>query len=372
MTYRCISPPALDNGCVLILYPDTNAFHPDLLMLKRQSKKLLEGLLPGRVEVALSPVVLAEAQRQARLAGQQTVDEMRASMHAIERRHGVQTAAGDAAIAALLEEVARVSEGALSPLVRHPACRVLPWPVVDSEELVMRELEELPPTRVKGGQSVGLRDTIIWHGLVELARSLDDSDVLLFVTADEGFLGDDVLASPLARELEDNDIDPALVQVAKRLESAVVTVEQRRDLITHREGAVRQAIIDHLASFHGAMWAQIDPDRSAPLRYGVEEGLVSAVDSINIIESWETPDIEGGSAPSVRVEATAEVTVSGYMRTDEYIQEYSDVVDWMHGEIDEPMIGVDFTATIHLEAEVLLTDRVDDAWVDVRTLRWID
>lgn len=360
------------NWCVLILYPDTNALHADLLLLKPHSKQLLEALLVGRVEIALSPVVLAEAQRQVLEAGQQTANEVKAGIASITRKFGVPTVGADAVIAELLGELQQASARALAPLLKHPACKVLPWPKVNSEELVMREINRLPPTRLKGTQSIGLRDTIIWHGLVALMSSLDENDEVLFLTSDDGFLQDGALAPLLIRELEDDFIDPEQLSVVSRLESAVVKVGERREHLTRQDGLIRQVVIDHLASFDGEPWLQVDVYGNAPLRYGIEEGVVSAVDSIAITETFENPDLDRSFKASTTVEATAEITVSGYMRSDEYMLEYSEAVEWTHGEISDPMIGVTTTGTIYLEAEVSVSDDGEDAWVEDETLSWGD
>lgn len=271
-------------------------------------------------------------------------------------------------LADLAASVQRVCSAALAPLLASPACRVLPWPDVDSNELVMRELERRLPTRIKKGQSIGLRDTIIWHGLVDLMRSLDETDEVLFITADTGFGEDGVLAytllGELQEELETDFADAEQLRVVNRLESALIEVKERRKDLTRQEGLILQAVVDHLASLEGMLWTQVDKYGTVPLRYGVEEGLVSSVDSITIDKTMGTP-------PET-VEATAEVTVTGSMRTDEYLQEYSDDVEWIQGELYDPMISVEFTATIRLEAEVDLAESGDDAWVAEETLTWVD
>lgn len=92
--------------------------------------------------------------------------------------------------------------------------------------------------------------------------------------------------------------------------------------------------------------------------------MIGAVDAISVIEvSLGTPS---------RADASAEVTVTAFMRTDEYIQEYVDEVDWTHGELDEPMIGVDFSLTLSIEAEVEIdsTGAEEQAWVEDAVASW--
>ncbi|MGU3358664.1 PIN domain-containing protein [Microbacterium sp. M4A5_1d] len=351
---------------MLILYPDTNAFHADLLILRPTSRKLINALLPGQVEVALSPVVIAEAERQAREFGQDTVRALQAPLRDLPRKYGNHVPTDDyvATVDALSTYVLQASSRALGPLLEHSACHVRPWPLTSSEELVRRELERRAPTSLKGAQTVGLRDTIIWHGLVDLMQTLSDDDEVLFICADGGFLSDGNLAPSLVEELEQHWVDPGQLRVVDRLEKAIAEVEERRDLLTRQERIAIQAVIDHLADFEGKTWAYVDASNEAPMKYGVQEGLVVAVDSINIERTV--------GVPPETVEATAEITISGFMRTDEYLQEYSDAVEWMQGEYSDPMIGVDFTSTVALEAEVTITPGGDDAWIEDETLRWVE
>lgn len=316
------------------------------------------------MEVALSPVVLAETRRHAEEAGAQTVSDVRGSLRNVTRKHGVPTASAEEAIDTILRKVHRAASEALTPLTGHAACNVLEWPRVDSEQLVQRELDRKLPTQLRDKQSTGLRDTVIWHGLLEMMQGLNEQDRVLFVTADRGFLDGDFLAPSLAEELEDEGVDVSQLQVVTRLENALTAVEERRALLTRQEGAVQQAVIDYMAAFDGRTWATVDVSREAPARYGVEEGVVVAVDSITIESTF-------GSPPTT-IEATAEITISGWMRSEEYVQDYSDVVDLMDGEIWDPMVLVDYTSSIVLEAEVEVSEDGEEVMIVEETLRWID
>lgn len=350
---------------MLILYPDTNALHADLLMSGRVSTELVNALLEGHVEVALSPVVLAEARRQTVDAAAQTARELSAKVKDVERRHGVIPEEGELeTIRTLVRRVNQAGSRPLAPLVESSACRVLAWPDVDSQELVTRELDMRPPSQTRNGQTFGLRDTMIWHGLVDVLRHLDEEDEVVFITSDNGFLVDENLAPGLLEELDDEGIDSEQLRVVTRLETALVAVNERRELLSRLDGMIRQAVIDHMAGFDGRTWAEVDVTGDAALPFGVEEGLVVAVDSITI-ESAE------GNPPTT-LTATADITISGWMRSDEYVQEHSEVVEWTYGEIHDPMVGVDFTLTVALDAEVELSDDLTEAWVGDERLYWVD
>lgn len=350
---------------MLIVYPDTNAFFADLSMTRQMSQALLEQLFVGETEVAISPVVVAEARRRATEMAAASSEEVATAVNAAARRHGINPDEHTSLIQPLCDAIAATRE-ALAPLLAHPACSVAEWPAVTTEELVRRELDRRPPTRLKDGQTIGLRDTIIWHGLLELMESLDEDDEVLFVTNDGGFLQEGgSLAPDLRSELE--SLDPtaqARVRVTNRLENALVELRQRRQLFTAREGLIRNAVIDHLASLEGEVWSQVDRTNSSPLPFGVDEAMISAVDAITVT------DVELGTP--ARVEASAEITVSAFMRSDEYIQEHANSVDWMHGELDDPMIGVDFYLTLYVEAEVGIHSSGDaeEAWIEDATVSW--
>lgn len=329
------------------------------------SQELLGQLFANEVEVVLSPVVIAEAQRQAAETAAASSDEVAAVIAAVTRRHAISPDAHTMAVQPLRDAISTTGSEALAPLLAHPACRVAEWPDVSAKELVRRELERRPPTSLKDGQSTGLRDTIIWHGLLELHGTLEEHDEILFVTNDKGFLKDGDLAPELRAELEASEWpDADQVRVTSRLENALVEVRQQRQLITAREGLIRNAVIDYLASLEGDTWSRVDTTNTAPLPFGVEEAMISAVDAITVI------NVSLG-APS-RADASAEVTVSAFMRTDEYIQEHADEVDWMHGELDEPMIGVDFSLTLSIEAEVEIdsSGEEEEAWVEEAVASW--
>ncbi|SDH30166.1 hypothetical protein SAMN04489720_0805 [Agrococcus jejuensis] len=330
-------------------------------MSKASSKKFLEALLQDRVEVVLSPVVVAEARRRAERDGKEVLDAVQKALSDLRRKYEVPTGV-QSLLDPLLGHVEKASRDALRPLLEHAACKVQAWPKTSSQELVVRELEQRRPTALKGTQTIGLRDTIIWHGLLDLLRSVSEHDEVLFVTADGAFLEGEELAASLISEIDDVLGNPEQLIVKTRLEHATVMAEERLDLLTRQEASMRRAVIDHLSSFDGMRWSDVDISGEAPMRFGIEEGQVVAVDSIAI---------EGVVDPtSPRVEATAEISISGYMRSEEFLLDNASEVDWVNGDLDDPMIEVDFTSTVQFEAEVVLDG--DEAWIDDETLHWVD
>ena len=202
---------------------------------------------------------------------------------------------------------------------------------------------------------------MIWHGLVDLLESIEDRDEVLFITDDGGFVERGDLAPSLAQELEEHDLDPDHVRDISRLEIAIVLAEERREFLTRQEGSARQAVIDHLAAFYGRTWDSALRSE-APLGVPIEEAVVVAVDEITIEETT--------GLPVSAITASALVTLSGQMRTDEFVQEYSEEAEWTQGSMYEPMIGVDYTGRLWVDAEIEFTDDGQEAYVTEEALTW--
>ena len=137
---RSVSIPH-QNDVVLILYPDTNALHADPFMRRPLSQKLLAALLAEHVEVALSPVVAAEINRQVQEAADGVASGIRGTIKDLDRTYGIAAAELTPAMAPFIERIEGMARRPLGPLLAHSACNVLQWPRVESEELVTRELD---------------------------------------------------------------------------------------------------------------------------------------------------------------------------------------------------------------------------------------
>lgn len=134
---------------VIVIYPDTNALHSDLLMQRKLSSELLQLLDEGVVEVRLSPVVVAEADRQVRESVEATLKDITTSVTKAKRGLGLPEASTKALLSALAEEITAMGDKALAPLLAHDACEVIEWSGVSAQDLVERELERRKPVLEK-------------------------------------------------------------------------------------------------------------------------------------------------------------------------------------------------------------------------------
>lgn len=166
---------------------DTNALFDDPVMVRAVSKKVLELLVPARATMVFSPVVLGELNRQRR----DDVEDLRAPI-----RSRVKKLAAFAGVdpAALLTEAQVMVDAAddrwtsrWNEILAGDNVEVGAWPEVDSQQMTERELGRRRPFMHKDPGTIGHRDTLIWLGVVELARDDPDDDII-FVTADKGFL----------------------------------------------------------------------------------------------------------------------------------------------------------------------------------------
>lgn len=184
---------------MIVIYLDTNALYADPRMTGRASQNLLSLLERGSIEVWLSPVVVAEVERQLHESATEAVNKIESAIRKLPRYFDD---VDDALTTAITAPFGVQAQQALLPLLAHPACKVLDWSGASAQELVQRELERRRPTLVKSGQSVGLRDTVIWHDLLDMLSDLMSDDEVIFVTDDGGYLDGDTLATSLVEEVE--------------------------------------------------------------------------------------------------------------------------------------------------------------------------
>lgn len=335
---------------VIVIYPDTNALHSDLLMQRKLSSELLQLLDEGVVEVRLSPVVVAEADRQVRESVEATLKDITTSVTKAKRGLGLPEASTKALLSALAEEITAMGDKALAPLLAHDACEVIEWSGVSAQDLVERELERRKPVLEKSGQSIGLRDTIIWHGLLELLETVDsDDDFVIFASADGGFIKDGGLHDELEEEIDGAWWDGNRLRIASSLASAVLEAGRLASLIGEREGTLSAALIDYVERFDGIEWGSFPRDmnvthHSANVPYGMEDALLVSVDGVEV-------DHVGDGNPAECI-GYADFTFSGRMSPMDYLDADHSNLDMTGGDINGYEVSVEFTARAEIIAEV--------------------
>lgn len=351
---------------MIVIYPDTNAMHADLLMRRKVSKELVELLSLNIVEVRLSPVVVEEAKRQVRENAEAASTAIAVTIDKARRAYVLTDEPINELLSVISRQIADEGERALQPLLSHAACETLPWPEVTSRELVERELERIKPVLEKGGQSVGLRDTIIWHGLLDLLGDLEAEDYVIFVTADGGFVDGGELHDELLDEIDGSWLDPLRLRVATSLASATLEAKQLADLISERDNIVGNAFIRYIEALDGAEWnsyglRHLDV-RDASLPYGLEDAVI---DSIDLIEVDEIGD--GNPAECV---GCADFSIRGRMRSADFMDADHSNLDMLFGDIDGFEVTVKFNARATVISEVEYELETQDASVVGAWLFW--
>jgi hypothetical protein len=310
-------------------------------MQRASNAAFLRELQLGATEVVLSPVVVAEARRQESEEGQKDALAVETAVKRLTRKYDNLEMSQLRIEADKIAEAVRASGGeALGPLLESEACNVAAWPAVGPEELVARELERRRPVLESGNQSVGLRDHLIWRGCVALLENLRQDDVVVFVTADRGFLDDDGVGLHLDL-LQDIEHCEASLRVAADIESALVEIQRHRNLIDMREGDLRQEFLAFMRWVEGERLD--DAFDESPSPFDLQEAHIASVDEVSITDV--------GSGNPADCSGVAEVRVEGWMHTHDYLQQESDQIEWLSGDIDDPIIYVAVT----LAAQVAMT-----------------
>lgn len=335
---------------VIVIYPDTNVLHSDLLMQRKLSREFLDLLGEGVVEVRLSPVVVAEAARQVRESVDATHKEITTSVTRAKRSLGLPEAPTNTLLSALAVQITAIRDKALAPLLAHDACEVIEWSDVSAQDLVERELERRKPVLEKSGQSIGLRDTIIWHGLLDLLETLDSGDdFVIFVSADGGFIKDGGLHAELEEEIDGAWWGGNRLRVASSLASAVLEARKLASLIGEREGTLSAALIAYIERFDGIEWGSFPRDmnlthHSANFPYGMEDALLNSVDGVEV-------DHVGDGNPAECI-GYADFTFSGRMSPMDFIDADHSNLDMTGGDINGYEVSVEFTARAQIIAEI--------------------
>lgn len=265
------------------------------------AQQFLHSLDVGVVEVRLSPVVLAEVQRQEQETVEKECTEIATSVKTFSRRFPDQNMEALTHEADVLAIALQRDARALGPLLDHSACGVTHYPASTAEQLVAREMTRRRPTLLKDSQSIGLRDQVIWDGCRDLLRATQPTgDPVIFVTNDNGFLDDSkALHQDLLDDLAADGTNANRVTVVSSLAEATVKAERYRELINNRDVTIAIEAFDYLAGLEGHRWNDSIGDLSeAPLHGLYDEDPV--IHSISLISAEE---VQPGNPATVKMEA---------------------------------------------------------------------
>ena len=328
---------------MLLIYPDTNALFGDPLLHFR-GKKLLDVLVPGLVEVRLSPVVLGELKRQVREQAEKTKNELPRVIRKTLAGHTVDYKIFNPLVAEAQRLLDAESGQVLQTLLEKDTCTLCHWPEVDAEELTRRELERRKPSLESGNQSVGLRDTLIWHGLLEILGNLEPDDRVVFVSKDKGFIDGEFLHDELIDEIYEEGLEAESVEVALSLPEAIVHANRFLNRISQREADIRETVTRFLRDLVGEDWLRVAPRSSGFTTYGIEDATIQDVDNIEVLEVED-------SRPST-CSARADFVLEGVMHAFTYENDFNFGLDLTMGDIEDGMVWVRFTETVILSARV--------------------
>jgi hypothetical protein len=277
---------------------------------------------------------------------------------------------------ALAELLATKSQSPLADLVSHSATHVLVWPRVSARELVERELDERRPTKLSGDQSVGLRDTVIWHTILEDIDLDDPGSIAILVTNDTGFLNSDksMLHDHLINDLESRQIDPDRVVVQRDLAGATLEAQKFARRISKRDAIVRKEFLNYMRSLDRLDWfghfdaregdwsnAETFPAEAPSY---LEQGQVVAVD-VEGVESVSNSD-------PAKCIGHAVLSFDGSMPTHEYFSGDHDDVEWYDGDVEDHYLTVSISRRVRVEATVEVDMAKQEALVVEASFEWAE
>lgn len=334
----------------MVIYPDSNSLFGDWRLSKPYSLDFLKVLEDGVVEVGLSPVVVAETKRHASREAETALNGLRRSIRSLSHNWDAAPSIPEKETERIESSVRQRSEDALGALLRHGACRVLEWTEITAKELVERELAELRPVKLSGDQSIGLRDVVIWHTVLDHLDTLDEDDRVILVTQDDGFLTKKKALHPhLVNDLRKRGIDPERVSVEPDLVAVTLEAQKFRQLLSTRDAEAREFFLDYVRSFSEQDWSE----KTADLDWSVvnDPNDFYNMDGIDVVAA-DIEDIETEVASdSVLCAVTVELTFEGSMEASEYFSgEFN--VEWHGGELGEPYLLVATSRRVRFEADV--------------------
>lgn len=351
---------------------DTNALFGDPLWLKPSSKRLLSHAAAGRCQVHLSPVVDAEIRRKIADQARADVDSIRSRIRTFAERHQIEHES-------LLDALERFRQAAVKAaydrdvdLRRSEGFGTEGWPAIDAQALVERELARRRPFIDTGKGTIGQRDTVIWHGVLDAAQNYPEDEVV-FVPQDNGFLLDKVLHPDLIGDLREAGLDPTIITVVPDIVSALGLLD--RTFAKDRHAQLVAAVREALHEYNRELWQiqrapDYDPRDGGVLEPEVDLGLPLTFEDVNVSSIESAFDVTLDPEDPERdqpFECTYEVLIdfNGAMAKSEWYSAGSD--DDL--ELWDPDLN-DHYVVVHAERRVQLTvamrydDTTDTATVD--------
>lgn len=230
---------------MIVVYPDSNVLEPHNRFLESaDAVRVVANLAPGLAELWLSPIVHKELERHQARASEAGFRALNKAVADLERALAVSQGTYLKSLQHGLQEMAIDAGYTFEQTWSRAGIGPGPYFEVDIDALVERDFNAQRPFTLKNGQTIGLRDTVIWLGAL---RTLNDKRVekVLFVTRDKAFLDEaDALHPDLLEDLKEQGIEPGRLELCGNLGEAADWIIQNSTNVTPRERAIRRALYD--------------------------------------------------------------------------------------------------------------------------------
>lgn len=322
---------------------------------------MLALLGPADAVLVFSPMVFAELERQ-RLEEIADLRESTASrLKKLGRLAGVETSLIIAEVDEAASEGARRWHKRWEEVFSSADVELAEWPEVDSKSMAERELSRRRPFWDKEPGTIGHRDTLIWMSVLELVRKAVD-EVVVFVTADKGFLEGTELHPDLIADLEASELDRLkVVQDLNELTQLLVSADTGawRDW---RELAIQNVIAEEISRL-----AASDFTPAFDAREGDFAAATFNVGLPHTGHDWALEHIEGptdlkiGQAEYGNSEVTCTfdiaLTLGGFMDKWEWYGAEHPGVDLWDGDWNDHLVAIEASPEVHMSATVLVSDQ---------------
>jgi hypothetical protein len=344
----------------VLIVIDSNVLFDDAFMRRPPARDVLDSLDAAECTLVFSPVVLGELKRHSEDGVNSLADQIQSRAKRLARRAG--TDLGD-----LVEDVERARRHAherwasgLKELTSYARVEVGPWPTASLQDMVTRELGRRRPFLDKEPGTIGHRDTVLWLGVVALAKRNPEQQVV-FVTADNGFLTKGGLHEDLLRDLDDANVPRSAV---RHLHSLVALLELMTEegVAAWRRTAAAEAV--------SALVGQLSVEEFAPTwnpRDGGYDDPPHDVGLTRVVDEWTIENIDGPesltfddseAAESGNMNCTFRVDVSfaGFMDKSEWFMDDHPGVELWDSDWNDHYVAVEAHRTLELVVSIWIDE----------------
>lgn len=344
---------------------DTNSLFDDPVMVRAHAARVLELLNPARAILVFSPVVKAELERKRR----EEIDDLHETIGNRMRKLG--RLAGPE-FKVVLDDAQALKQAALDrwsnrwiEILSNPQVEFAEWPQVESRQVVEREIGRRRPFLDKEPGTIGHRDTLIWLGVVELAKE-DPDDEIVFVTADKGFLGPKGLHPHLLEDLEVAGAEDCVTHITS-LPALIIALQQEAENSgweSWREPAVAEALYEELKTLDAydfvEHWDDRDGGTAAPT-FDVGLPFTGHDWALMDIDGPQEVMLEDASYGADELLCTFEVDIylSGFMEKTEWYSDNHPAVELWDADWNDQLVSIESERRVRFKAKLAIDDEAE-------------